>query len=208
MDFRCIVRVSASRILWFGVVMLLPSALSTGCASPGRSGDLPLGAWAGRGSFVYEVWEAGDGAEVGSIARGYPTQLTLRPARVDGHEVIEMEIRSQRGHVPVKDFGDETHIVAALVKGKRVSDSIVLYRLAGLLYNPAPHERLHLEEKSARFSASCTTSGGATLLQLRYSDGFVDNFRFQDGRVEKSGMCWTNEKGLIHWVEELSPVQR
>jgi len=122
-----------------------------------------------------------------------------------GREIIEMEIRSQRGALP--DLGEETHLKVALLKAKRVSDATVLYRLVGMASNfdPGPDDELSLsfDDDAPPFGASCITRDGATVLQIHYMDNFVDTIRFQGDRVEKCGVYFDADEGLIHWCEYL-----
>jgi len=191
------------------LLMFVVALLSAGCAATGPRGEIPLGHWSGEGVFVYEEW--GSGGEQGgapgrhSIHRSYPTSLSIRPGLLEGHEIIEMEIRSQRGALP--DLGDETHLKVALVKAKRVSDSTVLYRPVGMASNfePGPDDELSLsfDDDSPPFGASCITMNGATVLQIHYMDNFVDTIRFQGDRVEKCGVYFDADQGLVHWCEHL-----
>ena len=182
---------------------------SAGCAATGGRGEIPLGQWSGEGVFVYEEWKSGgeQGSAPGrhSIHRSYPASLSIRPGVLEGREIIEMEIRSQRGALP--DLGDETHLRIALVKAKRVSDSTVLYRPVGMASNfdPGPDDELSLsfDDDSPPFGASCITMNGATVLQIHYMDNFVDTIRFQGDRVEKCGVYFDADEGLIHWCEHL-----
>ena len=182
-------------------------AFSTGCAAPGPRGEIPSGTWSGRGVFVYEHWKpAGgqaDGVGLQSIHRTYPTSLSIRPGELNGHEIIEVEIRSDRGPLPAMKE-KTTHLRAALIKAKRVSDSTVLYRLVGFLLNPAPGGSLHFDDNAPPFGASCTTMNGATTFQINYMDNFVDTFRFEGEHVRKSGVYSDKKEGLIHWVEHLT----
>jgi hypothetical protein len=183
--------------------------LSGGCAASGLRGEIPLGQWSGEGVFVYEEW--GPGGEQGgtpgrhSIHRSYPTSLSIRPGVLEGSEIIEMEIRSLRGALP--DLGDETHLKVALVKARRVSDSTVLYRPVGLASNfePGSGDELSLsfDDESPPFGASCITIDGATVLQIHYMDKFADTIRFQGDRVEKCGVYYDADQGLVHWCEHL-----
>jgi len=178
-----------------------------GCAATGPRGEIPLGQWSGEGVFVYEEWEPGEeqGGAPGrhSIHRSYPTSLSIRPGVLEEREIIELEIRSQRGALP--DLGEETHLKVALLKAKRVSDATVLYRLVGMASNfdPGPDDELLLsfDDDAPPFGASCITTDGATVLQIHYMDNFVDTIRFQGDRVEKCGVYFDADAGLIHWCE-------
>lgn len=181
-------------------------AWAPGCASPGPRGELPFGEWAGRGTFVYERWVQDDQtdqhAEPQTIHRDYPTTLSIRPRQLDGREVIEMEILSERGQL--EDLGDKTHLKLALVPGKRVSDHAVLYRGVDMLFNPKPDDKLSYEDHGPHYDASCITAGGTTVLHIHYTDNCLDTIRFRGNSVEKSGILINKDSGLIHWFEHLT----
>jgi len=185
--------------------------LAAGCVAPGPRGELPVGCWSGAGSFVYETWPGAAttqpvdaSAAPQSLCREYKTVLCIRPARLEDRDVVELDIRSARGPLPgAKDMDNETHIKAALVKAKRVSDSAVLYHVIALQYNPGPNEELKVDEKAPPFAASCLTVDGRTVFQIQYMKNFVDMFRFEGPRVEKTGVYFDPDGGLIHWVEML-----
>ncbi|MCH8806207.1 MAG: hypothetical protein IH986_08980 [Planctomycetes bacterium] len=192
--------------LWVLIPLVLCAA---GCASRARhaglspsgpGGRLPLGQWEGEGSFVYEQWK-GDDEGPKSIQRSYPTTLSLRKARLDGHDVIEMEIRSRHGGLP--DMGEETYLLIALTEAKRVSEATVLYRVVAQRIEDSPSEALSFDDDAQPFQATCTTRDGVTVLQIPYTDNFVDTLRFEGDHVEKTGVFFHLDEGLIHWVERL-----
>ena len=192
-----------------GVMMLsLASTIAAaGCATAGRPGEIPLGQWSGRGMFVYERWDSddteSDAVDRPTVSREYDTTLSVRSDILGGQDIVRLEIVSKRGSLPGLHIGDQTHLQIALAEAKRVSDSTVLYRMVGSLLNPEPDETLELEDDAPPVSATCTTRHGVTVLQLQYAEDFVDVFRFQGRRVEKTGM-WFDENGnLIHWRERL-----
>jgi hypothetical protein len=182
----------------------------SGCAT-GR-GDLPLGEWAGRGTFIYEEWAPGgpagrspapSTASAGvTISRDYETTLSLRPDRLADTNIVRMEIRSRRGELP--SLEDETHIIAALVPGKRVNANARLYQAIALQYNPKPDEALTVADDAPPYLATCTTTGGVTTFQIWYAENFVDVFRFSGLALEKAGVFFEEERGLVHWNEKLS----
>jgi hypothetical protein len=181
-------------------------ALCAGCASPGPRGEIPFGRWSGEGTFVYEHWKAEEGETEDkgpqSIHRDYTTTLSIQPTQLDGQDAVELEIHSDRG--PLPGLGDETHLKVALSEAKRVSDSVVLYRVVGSLFNPKPDEELHYHQDGPPFGATCTDRDGTTILQLQYEDNFVDTFRFRRDQVEKFGIYGEKNEGFIHWSENLS----
>lgn len=201
-------RTSARWTQMLGMVLASPgfAAVLTGCASPGRCGEIPFGEWSGHGEFVYEHWkedgEKSEESEPQSIHRRYATSLSIRPGRLNDREIIELEIHSHRGTLP--DLGDSTHLKVALLRAKRISDSMVLYRLVGLLLNSDADKTLRFDDNAPPFGASCITMDGTTILQIDYIGNFFDTFRFEDGRVEKTGTYFDKEEGLIHWSEQLT----
>ena len=199
-----VVRRSVIRVLG---ATLGPLVLCAGCAGPAPRAEIPFGEWSGQGTFVYERWQSADPAakdeQARSIHRCYPTSLSIRPGTLDGREVVELVILSDRG--PLPELDDRTHIKAALLKAKRVSDRAVLYRVVGFLINPKEGETLRFLDDAPPVSASSTTTKGATVLQIHYADDFVDAISFRGGHVEKSGAYFAPDDGLIHWSETLSP---
>jgi|CXWL01.1.fsa_nt_gi hypothetical protein len=127
----------------------------------------------------------------------------MRKSKVGDQPAIEIEIVSQRGELP--ELGEGTHLRLALVEAKRLSDSAVLYRVAGPLFDPKPDDQPEFEANTPPVGASCIKIDGATVLQIVYQDGFVDTFRFRGKGLTKAGTL-TVEDGSIHWVEAL--VQR
>ena len=190
---------------WLATIVLV---LCSGCSSHrgGLSarvppGEIPLGIWSGEGVFVYENWKA-EAGERASIYRHYPTTLSIRSSELDGRKAIEMEIRSERGLVPQLD-GNSTHLKTTLVKAKRVSDTTVLYRLVAFHVNPPAAPRPSLDNDAASVRATCITRDSVTVLQICYMDNFVDTFRFEGDRLEKTGVVFNLKEGLIHWAERL-----
>lgn len=182
-----------------------------GCITTGR-GDLPLGEWSGRGTFIYEEWAPGGPAGQGevpatapspvTISRDYETTLSLRPDKLDDLDIIRIEIRSLRGELPNLD--DQTHLVGALVPGKRIGADARLYRAVALQYNPEPGEKLSVQDDAPPFIATCTTRGGTTTFRICYTENFVDVFRFEGAALEKDGLYFNDKRGLVHWTERLT----
>lgn len=193
--------------LFTTVTALLAVSLSAGCSTTGRPGEIPLGQWSGSGTFVYERWKSNEG-ESGkddhvSLTRDYSTTLTIKPGTLDGRDIIKMEILSKRGELDGLHIDDETHLIIALTEAKRISNSTVLYHMCGSLFNPGADEKLRSDDDVPPVSASCTFTGGVTVLQLQYDKNFVDTFRFHGRRVEKTGVWFDPDEGLIHWWEQL-----
>ena len=188
------------------LAVLLIVALSAGCVSHDRRGEIPFGTWSGEGVFVYENWKQdGENAvdpKPRSLSRRYPTSLTIRPRELDGHDVIELEILSKHGGMP--DMDQETHLNVALVEAKRVSESMTRYRLVDFKFNPTSDNTLSYEEDGPPYAASCITSNGITMLQIEYLENFVDTFRFHGRHVEKAGVYFDSKEGLVHWYEDLT----
>lgn len=186
-----------------GTIILLLSILTiaSGCTSQGHRGEIPLGTWSGEGVVVSERWKHDDDdSEPESISHRYPTTLTIRPSVLDGHEVIQMEIHSYHNDMPSTD---DVHIKAALVKAKRVSDVITLYKLVDFKFNATPENDLHFKEDGPPYAASCTSRDETTILQIVYSENFVDTFRFQGRHLEKTGAFFDPKEQLVHWYEDL-----
>ncbi len=191
------------------LAILLIVTLGAGCVSHDRRGEIPFGTWSGEGVFVYENWKQdGENAvesEPRSLSRRYSTSLIIRPRELDGHDVIELEIVSNHGGMP--DMDKETHLNVALVEAKRVSESMTLYRLVDFKFNPAPDSTLNYEEDGPPYAASCITSNGTTIFQIEYMENFVDTFRFYGRHVEKAGVYFDPQEGLVHWYEDLTKQQ-
>lgn len=194
---------------WLGIAPLLAMAAFAGCAAPARHGEIPCGLWSGKGAFVYETWKTPAATQPGeseesqprSVHRRYETTLSIRPVVLDGQDAIEVEIVSDRG--PLPELGDKTHLRMALVHGKRVSDSTVLYRLADWQFNPDPDAVLSIRGDRPPLAVACTTRGDRAVLAIQYDENFVDMFRFQGDGVEKAGMFYSKDDGFIHWTERL-----
>lgn len=189
---------TCSRVI---LAVLLVVTLGAGCASFGPPSEIPFGTWSGEGVVVSERWKQDDDdSESESISRRYPTTLTIQPIVLEGHDVIEMEIHSY--HSDMRST-DDVHIKAALVKAKRVSDVITLYRLVDFKFNATPENDLHFKENGPPYAASCTSRDGTTILQIVYSENFVDTFRFQGRHLEKTGAFFDPKEQLVHWYEDL-----
>lgn len=195
--------VNPQQSVWIGVVLGVTGAWA-GCAAPDRRADVPLGTWVGNGEFVYESWEpteGGDASEPRSVQRGYPTRLKIRKSVLEGRDVIEVEILSERG--PLPKLEDRTHLRAALREVKRPSDSLALYQVGGAQFNPGPDEALKPLDDAPPFAASACDTGDALVVQIQYAENFVDFLRFSGDRVEKHGTYFNPEKGIITWYEWL-----
>lgn len=187
------------------IIPLLAMTLAGGCATTARPGEIPIGEWVGTGTFVYEYWKSDDEAvNAGrSVHREYSTSLVVRKGTLGGRETVELEIVSLRGSLPGLDNSDRSHLRAALVKAKRLSDSTVLYRMVASQFNPEPDDVLELEDDAPPVSATCMTKDGVTVLQMQYGTDWVDTFRFAGRRLEKTGTWCDEDTGLIHWQEHL-----
>ena len=148
--------------------------------------------------------ELEDGAEAPgfntTIYRRYPTRLRIWEERIGRRQITMLEMRSQRGALP--GLGEETHTLVALEVAKRLSATTTLYRQVGFTFNPETEGMPALNESGPPCSATCTTIGDTTILQIRYLEDFVDTFRFEDARLEKSGLYHASG-GLVHWTEQL-----
>ena len=189
-----------------------------------RPGEIPLGEWSGRGTFIYQHWGDDDGpaaddlfqttddvvdlleddsaagAKGRTVHRRYKTSLSVWSEEWDERDVIMMEIRSRRGKLA--ELGEESHLLLAFEEARRLSRTTVLYRMIAFSFNPGPRAELDVDENAAPVTASCTTNDDVTVLQIHYMDNFTDTLRFEGKRVEKVGMYHTRA-GLVHWHEEL-----
>lgn len=189
-----------------------------------RPGEIPLGEWSGRGTFIYQHWEDDDGpaaddlfqttddvvdlleddaaagAKGRTVHRRYKTSLSVWSEEWDERDVIVMEIRSRRGKLA--ELGEESHLLLAFEEARRLSRATVLYRMIAFSFNPDPSAELDVDENAAPVTASCTTNDDVTVFQIHYMDNFTDTLRFEGKRVEKVGMYHTRA-GLVHWYEEL-----
>lgn len=175
---------------------------NAGCASQGRRGEIPLGSWSGEGFVVCEQWKQhdDDDAETKSLAFRYPTTLTIQSTVLDGHSVIELEIHSIHH---VQPGITDTHIKAALVKVKQVSDSLALYRLVDISFKPSSDSKLQDHEDTPPYAASCWSQGDMSILQVAYLDNFVDTFCFRGRHLQKTGVFGDPKEQLVHWSEHL-----
>ncbi len=135
-----------------------------------------------------------------TIHRRYATTLTISEVNLDQRAVVMLDIRSRRG--PLPQLGDETRLLVMLEKTKQLSPATALYRLLGLAFNPDGDALPPINELAPPCSASCTTLGDTTTLEIRYLDDFVDVLRFEDSRLEKTGV-YHARGGLVHWTEQL-----
>jgi hypothetical protein len=188
--------------------VLAAIALVSGCAAPSPRGTLPFGEWSGQGTVVYEAWQKPDDgdqeSQTHSVHRTYPTTLAIRPGRLDGHDVIEMEILSERGQLAEDDKEAKSHLKLALVEAKRVSDSAVLYRVVDFKYNPGPDEAPRFNDEAPPIGATCTEASDVRVFQIPYMERFFDTIRFRGDRVEKWGVYFDKDAGLIQWAEKLT----
>lgn len=190
-----------------------------------RPGEIPVGEWSGDGVFVFEHWAPGeapttedqpeeldaiipdlddeDGRRSSrnrAVHRRYRTRLEIWTERLGRFDVAILEIESKRGELA--DLGDETHLVVALSKVRRVSGSTTLYRVIAFAFNPEPDDEPIINEMAPPVSASCTTIDDTTVLQIHYMNNFVDTFRFEGDHLEKTGLYHT-DTGMVHWNERL-----
>lgn len=200
------------------VVLFTIAMLLAGCAgkrSADRMWNIPLGQWSGQGSFIYECFksadadpdDSADGPEfdcgpVTSIVRDYPTSLTIRRAQLAGQDVVEVAILSSRGQIP--DLDDRTELRFALVQNKTPREDMRLFRIVGSQFNPdRPGQPLQYDPGTPLYSASLHAEQSELVLQVVYGENFVDTFRFHDTHVDKTGVFFAPEEGLVHWSERL-----
>ncbi len=195
------------------IVWLLAASIG-GCALPRPDGTIPLGQWTGEGWFVAEKWATPgtvpattEPAEPQSGHARYCTTLSISPIRLEGHDLVELKIQSEHADDPIWKDDQAVRLTVLLEEGKRVSESIVLYRLVDWRYNPKADQRPMLyTSRRPGYAASCFSEGGETVLVLNYESEFVDTIRFRGSQVEKTGSYHVknDQKGtLIHWMEQL-----
>ncbi len=142
-----------------------------------------------------------------TLLRGrYPTTLTIGPSTLDGRDIVLIEIESNRDALP--GLGDKTHARIALQEVQRFCDKTVIYRIVSMLINEPAAKSLEYSETGPPASAICTVHDGDTLLQIQYMENFHDAFRFSDIEVQKSGMFFGADGGVIQWWEELEQPRR
>ncbi len=147
--------------------------------------------------------ESGTGGRPGravTIHRRYPTMLRIWEARLDHRDILMLDIRSRRG--PLPGLGEETHMIIALQQTRHASAGTALYRVLGIAFNPEEGQLPTVNDMSPPCSATCTTQGDTTILQIRYLEDFVDVFRFEGPQLEKTGV-YQARGGLVHWTEQL-----
>lgn len=183
---------------------------------------IPLGEWSGEGAFVYECARANvaapaegkaaadECAGVASIARRYKTSLKISRSTLGGHDVVEFSILSQRGDIP--QLENRTQLRFALeqrpapqIEGAS-SDKLRLYRMVAAEFNrKQPNPDYQYDPNTDAVSrASLFMSDGCPVLQIVYSDNFVDTICFCGSMVQKSGSYFDGGIGAVHWVERMS----
>ena len=183
-----------------GVTVLV---LATGCASPPKRAEIPVGQWSGDGAFVSTSWPTTTQPAAGTLAHGaYPTELRISRHAADGQPLYRVEIESERGAIPGLD-GDRTHIIAYLQElPEQPGGGGALYRLQkfGLSFDAEPPK---MSDGPAEAAATCIVQEDAVVLQIHYLDGFTEVFCFDEDHVRKSGTYYQRERGLIDWAETL-----
>ncbi len=174
-----------------------------GCRAP--QPEVPFGQWSGQGTVAYVSWDTSDASDKKSggttIVRRYPTHLRIRPGKLEGREVIEMEILSERG--PLPDLEERTHLQMALFESKRPSSQVTLYRLAGWQFNPDFDDPLKWDKHGTPLSASAIADDRGVTVLIQYMENYVDTLRFEGGAVHKFGVLSSEEGGIVHWSEVL-----
>lgn len=190
-----------------GMIAAAAMLASAGCASlkPAR---LPMGEWRGEGLYVYETRPAGgDGSKLISTSNRYPTSLSIQRGKLGDRDAIYVEVISR--HQDIGILKDNVHLRMALEEAKRLSDDAVLYRVLAMTFNP--DEELKPPAQDQPLVASCLRDGSAVVFQVVYpqATGMSECYRFQGGRVHKSGTIYApeghdgDEIGLIQWTESL-----
>ena len=195
-----------------GTAVLLQLGFQKAAAPSGVK--LPVGEWSGEGQYAYETWPmkpAADAEPPISTTSRYPTRLSIRAEKLDGHDVMMFDILSKHKEVGV--LKDDVHALLAFEEVKRLSDTVLLYRLVAHEMNPSEGHTLHYENSAPRAAASLIREGDDLVFMVQYDENYNETFRFVGGgkdavsAVLKSGLATPsgdeNEAGFIHWVETL-----
>ena len=159
-----------------------------GCAG---TPEIPEGEWSGEGSFVFSR------SDSEKISRDYATRLSIRSGEIDGREIIELEIVSERGPLPGVNEDEMTHLKVALAE-----DAPGSYRLVGLLLNPGPDAKLTYNEEG-RVAATCEKVGDDVVLRIEYAERITDTFRFTGRQLAKNGDLFDDKGNHVSWSERL-----
>lgn len=183
--------------------------------APAPSGvKLPVGEWSGEGQYAYETWPkeaAADAEPPISTTSRYPTRLSIRADKLDGHDVLIFDIVSRHKEVGV--LKEDVHAVLAFEEAKRLSDSALLYRLVDIELNSNEGQPLHYQIEVPPASASLLREGDDLLFLTQHGENYNETYRFIGGakgaaiEVQKFGLVSPGseekEAGFIHWVETL-----
>ncbi len=194
------------------MIVLLGLLVSGGCATLPPRADIPLGTWEGEGIFVFKGWDKGaeeyDAEEMPSTQNTYPTTLTIEQTTYEDEPVTKVEIVSLRGPMHGEDDGDRTHIILYLKLVDRISNDISFWKAVDMLISFSEDDKPeHGEASDVPINATCMRYADGIAFQIRYTDGFTDNLRFQGRHVRKLGIYHPESddesQGLIHWAEVL-----
>lgn len=201
-----------------GVVLAATVAVAAFAARQATRAELklPVGEWAGEGTYVYETWlktpdknapaPGEDAPTPVSTTNRYPAQVTIKPSTLDGRPVVEIQIISR--HKDIGVLSDDVRIHFAVEEAKKLSDAALLYRTVAWSTNLAPDEKLTRDPALVALTASLIRDGEDLVFQIQYSPGYTDTFRFRGPMLEKTGTIAATseddpEQGFIHWVETL-----
>ncbi|MCG3137416.1 MAG: hypothetical protein HJJLKODD_01260 [Phycisphaerae bacterium] len=216
-------RMICRMVQWSAVCSL---ALSMGCATA-HPGQPPFGIWEGSGHFTRLVnqKDAATGDPIAGqwamIQRDYRTVLNIRPAELDGHEVIILDIYSYSGVLEDDNEKKDVHLRVALEKvpdsacansapaddhyapHQATADTLSTYQLVAKEMNSDPEVALKYDPAdNGPAPVFCLTRNGMTTLQICYDNRYWDFFRFVGSDVEKSGQMYDDNQA-IQWVEKL-----
>jgi hypothetical protein len=202
--------------LWCAAIAVSVAALA-GCGAPG---EVPVGNWAGHGTYVdYEgvLAEGQNVAQTRARSRAYETTLKITSTRVFGRDALLLDIHSKRGKL-FNVGGDETTLRGVLVELERLDNGSTLYAAFDARAVESPEAAADLPAMTLAQATSVQTPRGL-ILQLHYNrpgrdDGvFTDTFHFLPGRVIKTGSYATGsgpddsrKMARVWWVEELRPA--
>ncbi len=202
-----------------GTAVLLQLGFQKAAAPSGVK--LPVGEWSGEGQYAYETWPkqpAADAPAAISTTSRYPTRLSIRAEKLEGRDVLMFDILSKHKEVGV--LKDDVHAVLAFEEVKRLSDTVLLYRLVAHEMNPSEGEALHYENSAPQASGSLFREGGDLVFSVQYDENNSETYLFSGaasgriGDVRKIGLIAAergdeeersreNVSGFIHWVETL-----
>ncbi len=200
---------SRDQLLTTGLTLtLLVIPFIVGCQT--TQPEIPLGHWSGHGSVVYKSWDGGQNSapptNQKTLTQYYSTTLDITRTTLDGHDVLHLEIISDRK--PLPKLGNRTQLRAVLTAAVRPTPKVTLYRVVDWQFNPDPDQQLAWRASGPPFTASAIADDAGLTVQIHYADNFVDVLRFAGSRLHKSGMLYDKQQGLVHWSERLTQARQ